>query len=58
MVMPVYIGKLEFADLNVRRDRDVVSWIDNQDYWFTTWGEWYSSNHMASEVERTKNLLH
>jgi hypothetical protein len=45
------------ADLNVRRDRDVVSWIDSQDYWFTTWGEWYSSNHMATEVERTSESI-
>ena len=45
------------ADLNVRRDRDVLSWLDDQDYWFTTWGEWYSSNHFASEVERTEESV-
>ena len=45
------------ADLNVRRDRDVLSWLDDQDYWFTTWGEWYSSNHIASEVERTEESV-
>ncbi len=45
------------ADLNVRRDRDVVSWLDEQDYWFTTWGEWYSSNHMATEVERNSESV-
>ncbi len=45
------------ADLNVRRDREVVSWIDSQDYWFTTWGEWYSSSHMATEVNRTSESI-
>ena len=47
----------EIADLNVRRDREVVGWIDEQDYWFTTWGEWYSSNHVAIEVERTSQSV-
>ncbi len=47
----------EIADLNVRRDRDVLSWIENQDYWFTTWGEWYSSNHMAVVVDQTPNSV-
>ena len=47
----------EIADLNVRRDRGVVEWIGNQDYWFTTWGEWYSSSHMAIEVERTEESV-
>ena len=26
----------EMEDLNVRRDRDVVAWIDEQPFWFTT----------------------
>ena len=33
----------EMEDLNVRRDRDVVAWIDEQPFWFTTPGEIISS---------------
>ena len=33
----------EMEDLNVRRDRDVVSWIEEQSFWFTTPGELVSS---------------
>ena len=33
----------EMEDLNVRRDRDVVAWIDEQPFWFTTPGEVISS---------------
>ena len=25
-------------DMNIRRDRDLVEWLSDQDYWFTTWG--------------------
>tara|TARA_A100000164_G_C21823195_1_gene731472 strand:- start:96 stop:1202 length:1107 start_codon:yes stop_codon:yes gene_type:complete len=28
-------------DLRVRDDSEVVSWLGDQDVWFTTWGEWY-----------------
>ena len=24
--------------MNIRRDRDLVEWLSDQDYWFTTWG--------------------
>ena len=44
-------------DLNVRRDKDVLEWIESQDYWFTTWGEWYSSTHSATETERTEQSI-
>ena len=47
----------EIEDLNVRRDKDVLAWIESQDYWFTTWGEWYSSSHEAIEVERTEQSI-
>ncbi len=33
----------QLEDLNVRRDKDVLSWIESQDFWFTTWGEFYSA---------------
>ncbi|MAV06423.1 MAG: hypothetical protein CMA29_00845 [Euryarchaeota archaeon] len=50
----------EMEDLNVRRDRDVVAWIDEQPFWFTTPGEIISSqtvvvvdsfNNTSSTVE-------
>lgn len=44
-------------DTNVRRDKDVLSWIESQDYWFTTWGEWFSSTHAATESERTDQSI-
>jgi len=47
----------QIEDLNVRRDRDVLAWIEVQDYWFTTWGEWYSSTHSATEIERTNHSI-
>ena len=47
----------QIEDLNVRRDRDVLAWIESQDYWFTTWGEWFSSTHSASEFERANNSI-
>ena len=47
----------EIGDLNVRRDRDVLNWIETQPFWFTTWGEWYSSTHPVEEVERTNRSV-
>lgn len=47
----------QIEDLNVRRDRDVLEWIESQDYWFTTWGEWYSSSHSAIESVRTNQSI-
>ena len=37
----------EMEDLNVRRDRDVVDWIDEQPFWFTTPGEIISSKKVV-----------
>ena len=37
----------EMEDLNVRRDRDVVAWIDEQPFWFTTPGEVISSQSIV-----------
>jgi len=47
----------QIEDLNVRRDRGVLEWIESQDYWFTTWGEWYSSSHSATETDRTNQSI-
>ena len=27
-------------DLRVREDKDAIAWLEEQPYWFTTWGEW------------------
>ncbi len=27
-------------DLKVREDKDAIAWLEEQPYWFTTWGEW------------------
>jgi len=37
----------EMDDLNVRRDRDVVAWVEDQPFWFTTPGEIMSSQTPA-----------
>ena len=29
------------GDLRVRDDGDVISWLENQQVWLTTWGEWH-----------------
>ena len=29
------------GDLRVRDDADVISWLEDQQVWFTTWGEWH-----------------
>jgi len=27
-------------DLRVREDKDAIAWLEEQPYWYTTWGEW------------------
>ncbi|MEE2811979.1 MAG: hypothetical protein VX627_03000 [Candidatus Thermoplasmatota archaeon] len=39
----------QIEDLNVRRDKDVLEWIESQNYWFTTWGEFHSAGERAAE---------
>ncbi len=38
----------ELGDLNVRKDPDVVAWIETQPFWFTTAGEYHTSRVSAS----------
>ncbi len=45
------------ADLNMRRDKDVLEWIEEQPFWFTTWGEYYSSLHQAEQVSVQGNEI-
>ena len=37
-------------DLKLREDKDVMSWLEQQDVWFTTWGEWHHHRISSSEV--------
>ncbi len=45
------------ADLNMRRDKDVLQWIEEQPFWFTTWGEFYSAQHHAEEYSVDSNEI-
>ena len=38
--------RARIGDLRVREDKDVISWLEEQPVWFTTWGEWHQ--HRAS----------
>jgi len=33
--------RARIGDLRVREDKDVISWLEEQPVWFTTWGEWH-----------------
>ena len=39
-------------DLRVREDKDAIAWLENQPYWFTTWGEW-NLHRLASQTITT-----
>jgi hypothetical protein len=41
-------------DLRVREDKDVISWLEEQQAWFTTWGEWH--HHRSSGVSTSAVL--
>ncbi len=43
--------RARIGDLRVREDKDVISWIEEQPVWFTTWGEWH--NHRESGLYTT-----
>ncbi|MBK70283.1 MAG: hypothetical protein CMB53_02655 [Euryarchaeota archaeon] len=38
-------------DLKLREDKDAMSWLEEQDVWLTTWGEWYFHQQSSSEIE-------
>ena len=48
-------------DLKVREDKDAINFLENQDVWYTTWGEWYnheiSSSLITSTVENNTLVL-
>jgi len=37
-------------DLKLREDKDTMSWLEQQDVWFTTWGEWNHHRISGHEV--------
>ena len=37
-------------DLKLREDGEVISWLEQQDVWFTTWGEWHHHRLSGNEV--------
>ena len=47
--------RARIGDLRVREDKDVISWIEEQQVWFTTWGEWHfhriSGNSTSASVD-------
>ena len=38
-------------DLQVREDKEVISWLVQQNIWFTTWGEWYYHSESGKNIE-------
>lgn len=41
-------------DLRIREDKDVISWLEGQQAWFTTWGEWHQ--HRSSGMATSASL--
>jgi len=41
-------------DLRVREDNNVISWLEDQQVWFTTWGEWH--HHRSSGMSTSAVL--
>ena len=41
-------------DLKLREDKDAIEFIENQNVWFTTWGEWH--NHGISGQEASESV--
>jgi hypothetical protein len=48
-------------DLRIREDKDLISWLEQQDVWLTTWGEWHhhgiSSNHANDSISLQGNEI-
>lgn len=38
-------------DLKLREDKDAMSWLEDQDVWLTTWGEWHFHQQSSSAIE-------
>ena len=37
-------------DLKVREDKSAVEFLENQDVWYTTWGEWFNHDKSSSRI--------
>ena len=37
-------------DLKVREDKPAIDFLENQDIWYTTWGEWFNHNISSSRI--------
>ncbi|MDP7002620.1 MAG: hypothetical protein QF911_03505 [Candidatus Thalassarchaeaceae archaeon] len=42
-------------DLRVREDKDAISWLEQQEVWFTTWGEWHHHKIAGSRIAVATN---
>ena len=38
-------------DLKVREDNELISWLEKQDVWFTTWGEWHHHSLSSHRID-------
>ena len=38
-------------DIKVREDKELMAWLEEQDVWFTTWGEWYFHEISSENIE-------
>ncbi len=47
--------RARIEDLNVRLDRDVVGWLEQQEIWFTTWGEWLTHAEASRRITAVNN---
>jgi hypothetical protein len=42
-------------DLKVREDKPAIEFLESQDVWFTTWGEWYNHKISSDLITYSKN---
>ena len=42
-------------DLKVREDKAAIEFLENQDVWYTTWGEWYNHEISSSLITSTQD---
>ena len=38
-------------DLKLREDKEAMSWLEEQDVWLTTWGEWHFHQESSLQIE-------
>ena len=47
--------RARIGDLRVREDKDLISWLEEQRAWFTTWGEWHYHRESGQSIEAVLN---